>query len=101
MRSQLTVFAKTLALCLPIALFFGIESAAEDLVPLEPGTAPNYWCTWGAQNDMFRAGAKDPKEGEGANGAEHARGEMSEQAALTAATPISPSSTSQSFCTRR
>jgi hypothetical protein len=54
---------------------------AEDLIPTKPGTAPNYWCSWSAQNYMYGIGAKslDAKELEGGTGSEHARNAMNEQ----------------------
>jgi hypothetical protein len=36
------------AFCSPWAVVRG--ATAENLVPDQPGTAPNYWCTWSAQN---------------------------------------------------
>ena len=33
-------------------------AAASNLVPTEPGTSPNYWCTWSAQSYMQGQGAK-------------------------------------------
>jgi hypothetical protein len=58
-----------------------ITTRAEDLVPAKPGAAPNYWCTWSAQNYMFGQGAKtlDPKELEGGAGSGHANMAMNEQ----------------------
>lgn len=67
-----------LAFCSPWA--WGLAASAENLVPTRPGTAPNYWCTWSAQNYMFGIGnpAFEPKELEGGQGAEHARAAMNE-----------------------
>ena len=41
----------------------GMIAQAENLVPDMPGSAPNYWCTWSAQNYMHGIGSPsfDPK----------------------------------------
>ena len=36
----------------------GMSAEPRDLVPAEPGTSPNYWCTWSAQSYMQGQGAK-------------------------------------------
>lgn len=46
-----------------LLIVFGCESqAAEEkvrnLIPCTPGTTPNYWCTWTAQNYMYGQGTK-------------------------------------------
>ena len=53
---------------------------AEDLIPTKPGKAPNYWCTWSAQNYMFGIGDKtvDFKGLRICAGAQHARMAMNE-----------------------
>ncbi|MBL7106248.1 MAG: hypothetical protein ISS77_01405 [Phycisphaerae bacterium] len=32
------------------------DAKARNLIPDTPGTSPNYWCTWGAQNYMYGQG---------------------------------------------
>ena len=41
-----------------ILTFLAIDAHAKNLVPQEPGTSPNYWCTWSAQSYMYGQGAK-------------------------------------------
>lgn len=62
------------------ALLVPLMAGAEDLVPVQTGSAPNYWCTWSVQNYMFGIGSPslDLKEIEGGRGAEHARVAMNE-----------------------
>jgi hypothetical protein len=57
------------------------EAAARNLVPDQPGTSPNYWCTWAAQNYVYGQGFEeiDPAEVEGWKGAEKARSNINEQ----------------------
>jgi hypothetical protein len=57
---------------------------AKNLVPEKPGTAPNYWCTWAAQNYMHGQGLKelDPSVLEGNGGAALARDSLNEKVLL-------------------
>ena len=49
-------------------------AVAKNLVPEKPSTAPNYWCTWAAQNYLFGQGAAslEAAELEGGAGGRHA-----------------------------
>jgi hypothetical protein len=53
---------------------------AASLVPAQPSTAPNYWCTWAAQNYMYghKLPALDPQILEGDAGAQLAHDAMRE-----------------------
>jgi hypothetical protein len=52
----------------------------ESLIPGEPASAPNYWCTWAAQNYMYghHLTALDPKTLEGDSGSKLAHDCMTE-----------------------
>ncbi|HTW60972.1 MAG TPA: hypothetical protein VMD55_04135 [Terracidiphilus sp.] len=56
------------------------RAAAPSLVPAQPSTAPNYWCTWAAQNYMYGhdLAALDPRILEGGSGANLAHDAMRE-----------------------
>jgi hypothetical protein len=56
------------------------DRLGENLVPEEPSGAPNYWCTWAAQNYMYGHGLAelDPKILEGDSGGSLARSSMNE-----------------------
>ena len=55
-----------------------------NLVPVAPGMAPNYWCTWAVQNYMFGQGTRhlDPETLEGESGSRLAHDAMTQQALL-------------------
>jgi hypothetical protein len=55
--------------------------AGHSLVPDEPSTAPNYWCTWAAQNYMYGHSLQnlDPTVLEGDSGSRFAHDAMSEK----------------------
>ena len=57
------------------------QSGSKSLVPDTPSLAPNYWCTWAAQNYISGDGSNhlDEKLLEGANGAALARDAMNEE----------------------
>jgi len=62
----------------------GIASSlvtTRSLVPKTLATAPNYWCTWAAQNYLYAQGTRefDPIELEGAAGAVHAQTLLNER----------------------
>ena len=52
----------------------------DSLIPIQPGRAPNYWCTWAAQNYMYghHLPALDPSILEGDSGAALARDAIGE-----------------------
>jgi hypothetical protein len=87
MRDLTRIFRvlRLLAFCWPWA--GGMKAVAENLVPARPGKAPNYCCTWSAQNYMYGIGSPgfDPKELEGDRGANHARAAMNESNVFGAA----------------
>ena len=58
--------------------------AAKDLIPKTPGTVPNYWCAWAAQNYQYGQGLKelDPTILEGSNGGTLARASLNEKSVL-------------------
>lgn len=70
-----------LALCT-----FSIASgaSADNLVPDKPGSTPNYWCTWAAQNYMYgqRFEKLDPAILEGQSGANLGKASISAQTML-------------------
>lgn len=72
------------ATALQAALFMlGTSSrAGVDLVPKRPATAPNYYCTWAAQNYMYGQGlpSMDPAILEGGSGSNLAWHSLTEQA---------------------
>jgi len=55
--------------------------AGDNLIPAEPATAPNYWCTWSAQNYAYGHGLRelDPKILEGGAGSKLAHDAMNEE----------------------
>jgi hypothetical protein len=55
--------------------------AGENLVPAEPTTAPNYWCSWSAQNYAYGHGLRelDPKILEGGSGSRLAHDALTEE----------------------
>src|SRR5208337_470426 len=55
--------------------------ARQSLVPSEPSSAPNYWCTWSAQNYMYGQHLQtlDPGVLEGSSGSKLAHDAMSEK----------------------
>jgi hypothetical protein len=57
------------------------RSVSRSLVPDQPSSAPNYWCTWAAQNYMYGHGLAnlDPKMLEGESGSKLAHDAMSER----------------------
>ena len=57
-----------------------IPATSKSLIPPAAGQAPNYWCTWAAQNYMFGHGlaAVDPVVLEGESGSRLAHDAMSE-----------------------
>lgn len=57
------------------------EKTAESLVPSRLSSAPNYWCTWAAQNYLYGQNAKeiDLAKLEGSDGAEFARDLLNEE----------------------
>lgn len=57
-----------------------LNKSEENLVPEEPASTPNYWCTWAAQNYMYghHLPAVDPKILEGASGGSLAHDAMRE-----------------------
>jgi len=57
------------------------EAAARNLVPDQPGTSPNYWCTWAAQNYIYGQGIEDFDIAvlEGSQGAAYARANINEK----------------------
>jgi hypothetical protein len=57
-----------------------MQSKAENLIPTQPGNAPNYWCTWAAQNYMYGHDLPklDPSILEGDSGSALARNAMDE-----------------------
>lgn len=61
--------------------FIGAKSIGKSLVPEEPCSQPNYWCTWAAQNYMY--GQKflhlDPEVLEGDSGSRLAHNAMTEE----------------------
>ena len=69
MRKPVSLF---LAAAIPAALFLLEASSQADinLVPIQPATAPNYFCTWSAQNYMYGQGlpSMDPAILEGGSG---------------------------------
>lgn len=42
-----------------VLAFLAGTAETRNLVPSEPGTSPNYWCTWTAQSYMYGQGAKE------------------------------------------
>jgi hypothetical protein len=56
------------------------RQGGESLIPDEPASAPNYWCTWAAQNYMYghHLPALDPKTLEGDSGSKLAHDSMTE-----------------------
>jgi hypothetical protein len=56
------------------------KRTGESLIPDEPASAPNYWCTWAAQNYMYghHLPALDPKILEGDSGSNLAHDSMTE-----------------------
>jgi hypothetical protein len=56
------------------------EGTLPSLIPAEPSTAPNYWCTWAAQNYMYghNLPAVDPRILEGDSGSNLAHDAMRE-----------------------
>ena len=73
--------------CLSIAFIlfmFTSPAWAKNLVPSKPGSTPNYWCTWAAQNYMHGQGLEelDPTVLEGSSGAVFARGSLNEKVLL-------------------
>jgi hypothetical protein len=67
------------------ALANGLQNA-RDLVPGKPGSPPNYWCTWAAQNYLFGRSSRpiDVSLLEGARGAVFAQNLLNEGALLGA-----------------
>lgn len=61
--------AITLTIAISLAAFQPVQ-AQSNLVPTKPATAPNYYCTWAAQNYVFGQGAAsiDPALLEGGSG---------------------------------
>lgn len=57
------------------------EQAGPNLVPEQPSSAPNYWCTWAAQNYMYGQNlpSLDPKVLEGDSGSRLAHEAMTER----------------------
>ncbi len=55
--------------------------AGQSLVPSEPSSAPNYWCTWSAQNYMYGQHLQtlNPRVLEGSSGSKLAHDAMSEK----------------------
>src|SRR5579859_868094 len=56
------------------------DRTRENLVPESPANAPNYWCTWAAQNYMYghKLARLDPKILEGGSGSGLAHDAMNE-----------------------
>ena len=59
----------------------GTRKPANTLIPEEPCTKPNYWCTWAAQNYMYGQNLPevDPEVLEGDSGSRLAHNAMSEE----------------------
>ena len=59
----------------------GRKGTGINLIPSAPSQAPNYWCTWRAQNYMYGHDLQhlDPKVLEGKSGAGLAEKELTEQ----------------------
>src|SRR5580765_4693148 len=57
------------------------RKAERNLIPSQPGKAPNYWCTWAAQNYMYGHHLRqlDPSILEGDSGGALAREAIGEQ----------------------
>ena len=62
--------------------FVGPGKSGDNLVPEEPCSKPNYWCTWAAQNYMYGQNLRDfdPKVLEGDSGSRLAHNAMTEEA---------------------
>jgi hypothetical protein len=58
-----------------------MAKVGDNLVPEEPSSNPNYWCTWAAQNYMYGQGLPefDPKVLEGDSGSKLAHDAMTEK----------------------
>ena len=63
---------------------YAASKAPQSLVPDTLSTAPNYWCTWAAQNYLYGQGEHqlDVSTLEGLGGAEFARASLNEQVVL-------------------
>jgi len=61
--------------------FIGTRSIGESLVPKEPCSKPNYWCTWATQNYMYGQNLPDLDPGvlEGDSGSRLAHNAMTEE----------------------
>ena len=82
-------FLSSVSATLGLAAFGGritdaLSASGRSLVPTTHSTAPNYWCTWAAQNYLYGQGQQelDATQLEEANGAEFARSLLNEQVIL-------------------
>ncbi len=56
-RQQQILIVKHLHHILLVICAIATSAAARNLVPDQPGSTPNYWCSWAAQNYLFGQGA--------------------------------------------
>src|ERR1700750_656226 len=80
-RSFLTGAAATLMTgCTELGAPQRKSERKDNLIPTQRGKAPNYWCTWAAQNYMYGhlLSARDPSLLEGDSGAALARDAIGE-----------------------